>query len=137
MQKIKHLALALGILLTLHAPLAQAASPLTMVAAKCHAVYMLTVPAWYNNLQCNGSQPTIGKLNDVWVIALNLIEAIIGVAAYVAVVLIIWNGFRFIKSRGDPGKITEAKSGIFNSVIGLGIVFASAAIVRFVQGLIS
>lgn len=142
MKKIKHYIAILSLLFVIAAPVAVSASPVTQLAAKCN-VHVLTFPAWYNNLNCqtvevNGkdtTQPQITSLNDIWKIALNIVEALIGAAAYAAVGYIIWAGFKYIKSRGDPGKITEARMAITQAVIGLGVALASTAIVVFIGSL--
>ena len=53
--------------------------------------------------------------------------------AYAAVGFIIWGGFKYTKSQGDPGKLNEAKGAITNALIGLGIALGSVAIVEFIQ----
>ena len=135
MNKIKHLISAILIVCAISMPATASASPLTQFGAKCTNHPILTFPSWYKNLDCQGTQPEITKLNDIWIIALNIVETLIGAAAYVAVGFIIWGGFKYMKSRGDPGKITEAKTAITQAVIGLGIALASTAIVIFVGSL--
>lgn len=134
MQKIKHYIIALLLMATL-VPVVAGASPLTQFAAKCPDGRILTVPAWYKGLECDGKQPKITALNDIWKIALNVVEALIGVAAYVAAAFVVWGGFKYMKSQGDPGQLTEAKNTIFQAMIGLGITLASTAIVIFVGSL--
>lgn len=137
MHKIKHLILAIAAVATLVAPTVMAVPGQALqFAAPCKAS-ILTFPAWYDGLNCDGDgQPKITKLNHIWVIALNLVEMLIGAAAYVAVGYVSWGGFKYMKSQGDPGKISEAKGAILNAVIGLGVALSAVAIVRFVQGMI-
>lgn len=148
MNKIKHYIAVFFLLLAMALPMVAStsvsASPLTQFGAKCTNRPILTFPSWYKNLDCVSrqrsdgqiyQQPEITKLNDIWIVALNIVEALIGAAAYVAVGFIIWGGIKYIRSRGDPGKITEAKMAITQAVIGLGIALASTAIVIFVGSL--
>lgn len=135
MNKIKHYIVALLVLFTIATPVTVGASPVVQFGAKCTNHPILTFPSWYKNLQCDGKQPMITKLTDIWIIALNVVEALIGAAAYVAVGFIMWAGIKYIRSRGDPGKIAEAKTGITQAVIGLGIALASTAIVIYVGSL--
>lgn len=144
MNKIKHVIAVLTLLFVAVTPMAVEATPLTQFGAKCTNRPILTFPSWYKGLECTNQerpdgtkyeQPNITALNDIWIIALNVVEALIGAAAYVAVGYIIWGGFKYMKSRGDPGQLVEAKNTITQAVIGLGVALASTAMVIFVQGL--
>lgn len=144
MNKIKHFIAVLTILFATVAPTAVSATPLTQFGAKCTNHPILTFPSWYKGLECTKEkrpdgkdyeQPEITKLNDIWVIALNVVESLVSAAAYVAVGYIIWGGFKYMKSRGDPGQLVEAKNTITQAVIGLGVALASTAMVLFVQGI--
>lgn len=113
------------------------ATPYVPVAeAKCEgaAARMFTFPKWYKGLPGSCAKPEIRQLNDFWVIVLNLVEVLLQAVAYVAAGFLVWGGFKYIKSQGDPGKISEAKMAIINAIIGLVIAMASVAIVDFVQG---
>ena len=113
------------------------ATPLVpSAAAKCDgsASRVLTFPLWQNGLPGTCSDPKLEKLNDFWVIVMNGIEILLQVVAYVSIGFIIWGGFKYIKSEGDPGKISEAKMAIINAIIGLVIALTSVALVQFVQG---
>lgn len=109
--------------------------PALQFAAPCSA-RILTFPAWYNGLSCTGGKPKLTKLNDVWKIALNIVEVLIGAAVYIAVGYVMWGGFKYIKSQGDPGKITDARGAILNAIVGLAIALGAVAIVQFTQRLI-
>lgn len=61
----------------------------------------------------------------------NIFSAIIGI---VAVIMIIWGGFKYISSGGDSGNVTSAKNTIIYAVIGLIIVAMAQFIVQFVLG---
>jgi len=96
---------------------------------------VLTFPAWYKGVIDRGTcEVKITSVLDLIVIPLNFIEILIQAVAYVAVGFIVWGGFKYIKSQGDPGKISESKTAIINAVTGLGIALLSVAIVEFVQG---
>lgn len=111
------------------------ATPMASTAvAACPERAFFTFPVWYKGLtvddNCNISE---FKLNDVWIIVMNGVEILIQVVAYVASGFVLWGGFKYIKSEGDPGKISEAKEAILQAVIGLVIALASVAIVEFIQ----
>lgn len=96
---------------------------------------VFTFPAWYRGIIDTGTcEIKIVNIMDFVKIPLNAIEILIQAVAYVAVGYVIWGGFKYIKSQGDPGKISEAKTAIINALTGLGIALASVAIVEFIQG---
>lgn len=74
---------------------------------------------------------------DFLIIPLNIVNILIQAVAYAALGYIIWAGFKYMKSQGDPGKISEAKSAIQQAIIGLVISLAAVAIVEFIAGAIS
>lgn len=111
---------------------AQAAAPVTDFA--CGGGF-LGFPHWYTHLPGSGScQPRLTSLNQIWVIVLNIVDIMIRLAGVVAVGMIIWGGFKYIKSQAEPGELTQAKNIIINAVIGLVLVIAAVAIVEFAAG---
>lgn len=109
-------------------------TPLADTAGAACRERVFTFPTWYNGVVDSGCDIKIDKLNDFWVIVMNFVEILLQLVAYVAAGYIIWGGFKYIKSEGDPGKISEAKAAIMNAIIGLVIALASVAIVQFIQG---
>lgn len=96
---------------------------------------VLTFPAWYKGvIDTSTCEVKITSILDLVKIPLNFIEILIQAVAYVAVGFIVWGGFKYIKSQGDPGKISEAKTAIVNAVTGLAIALLSVGIVEFIQG---
>lgn len=100
---------------------------------------LLTFPTWYNGLvdsNCNVKKPaqTDGGLSRfIWKIVLNIIDMLMQLIGYAAVVFLIIGGFRYITATGEPTKMSAAKTTIMNSVIGLAIALASVAIVNAVR----
>lgn len=118
---------------------------------------VLLFPVWYQGLKCETVTTTVregtdgkGKvistnksenvkidsITDVWVIVMNIVQWLIIAGGYVSLYFIIWGGFKYITSAGDPQKVEGAKNAITNAVIGLIIVLVSVAIVRTVQAAI-
>ncbi len=131
--KIKHLFL-LGILVIGGAFVSV---PSVGAAATCKGGGILTFPSWYRGLECDDdakSNPKINALNDIWIVALNFLEILIGIAGYGAVGYIVWGGIRYVKSQGEPGEISGAKNTIRDAIIGLVIALAAVMIVRTIQG---
>lgn len=61
--------------------------------------------------------------------AINIFSVIVGI---VAVVMVIYGGFRYVTSGGKQESVTNAKNTLLYAVIGLVIVALSQAIVHFV-----
>jgi len=96
---------------------------------------VFTFPTWYRGVPISAScdfKPT--KITDLIKIPINILEMLIQAVAYAAAGYILWGGFKYMKSQGDPSKISEAKTAIINALTGLGIALASVAIVEFIQG---
>ena len=66
-----------------------------------------------------------------------IINVIIGVIGFVAVVVIILGGVQYTTSSGDPGKVKKAKDTILYGIIGLVVAILAFAIVNFVLGAIN
>lgn len=68
-------------------------------------------------------------------IAANIYGMITDIASYIAVLLVMYGGFLYMTSSGDPGKAMKGQKTIINSVIGIVIVKGSDIIFRFVKTL--
>ncbi len=75
---------------------------------------------------CSADQSTLNKYATL---IINLLSVIIG---FVAVVMIIFGGFRYITSGGSSEKVSGAKNTILYGIIGLVIVALAQVIVQFV-----
>jgi hypothetical protein len=71
----------------------------------------------------------IGKLDSLLNTVINIFSAVVGI---IAVIMIIYGGFKFITSGGDSTKVTSARNTIIYAVIGLIIVALAQTIARFV-----
>lgn len=61
-----------------------------------------------------------------------VINVIIGVVGFVAVVMIIIGGIGFVTSQGDAARVTKARNTILYGVVGLVVAILAYAIVNFV-----
>jgi hypothetical protein len=68
------------------------------------------------------------RINDIIHTIVNLLSAVVGV---VAVIMIIFGGFRYITSGGNDTSVTSAKNTILYAIIGLVVVALAQLIVRF------
>ena len=69
------------------------------------------------------------SVNNLITTVINIISVLVGV---VAVIMIIWGGFKYITSGGDSSNISAAKNTILFAIVGLIIVALAQIIVRFV-----
>ena len=78
---------------------------------------------------CTTGAPDEKSFNAILKRVINIISIIVGV---VAVIMIIFGGFKYITSGGTAEKVTGAKNTILYGLIGLIIVALAQVIVRFV-----
>lgn len=76
-------------------------------------------------VQDNGGPSVQGIIGTV----INILSIIVGV---VAVIMIIFGGFKYITAGGDSGKLTSARHTITYAIVGLVIVALAQFIVQFV-----
>ena len=55
-------------------------------------------------------------------------------ATVIAVIVLVIAGFIYATSQGEPGKVAQAKNAMLYTVVGLIVVYMSAAIIMFVNG---
>lgn len=105
----------------------------------------LTFPAWYRGLAvenadkdgCDITSPSGDNLGGfIWHIVLNVIEIGLQLVGYAAFGFILFAGFQFLTSAGDPAQAARARQTIFNAAIGIFISFAAVAVVNLVVGII-
>jgi len=67
----------------------------------------------------------------------NVIKYFITFLGLIAVVMVMYAGFLWMTSDGDPEKVNKAKKTLINSVIGLIVVLSSFAIVTFIANMMN
>lgn len=73
-----------------------------------------------------------GTGDDLPALIGRVVTLIMQLLGLILVIIIIWAGFIWMTSNGDPAKLKKAKDMIYQSIIGLLLVFASYAIGSFV-----
>lgn len=100
----------------------------------------LGMPTWYKYLD---GEEVSGKCTvvfdptataDIGKILLAAVEIILRIGGLVAIAFIIYGGFRYILSQGEPDKAKTARQTIINALIGLIITILATAIVNLVTG---
>ena len=104
------------------------------------------IPTWYKYLDGQefptGECALIGefaqnKMDSLLSIGLAVTEILLFLAGLFAIVYIIYGGFRYVLSQGEPENTKIAKDAILNAVIGLVIAVLASAVVRFIGTTIS
>lgn len=75
---------------------------------------------------------SVGGQSDIGVIVGRIIEASFGILGLVFLIIVVYAGFLWATSAGDPKKVGKARGMIINGVIGLAIAISAYSITRFV-----
>src|SRR4051794_33287381 len=98
---------------------------LTNFSAACQAKGIKFIPTWYKYLDSSTVSgkctPKIVFPDDLDKIALAIAEIMLRVGAIIAVAFVIYGGFQYILSQGEPDKIANARKTIINAIVGLAI----------------
>ncbi len=103
-------------------------------------VHILGFNAWWNGLgeymdgECSLKNDETNPIGNnlpsfVWTIALNILHDLFAAIGYISVALIIFGGYMYITSGGDPGKSVKARKTLTSAVVGLIIVLLANVIV--------
>ncbi|MEO7364527.1 MAG: hypothetical protein ABIV43_03410, partial [Candidatus Saccharimonadales bacterium] len=107
-------------------------------AASCTGGSFLGFPTWYKYLPGaidsvnHACTPKIAAVNDVWLIVAAIIEILLRIAGIAAVVYLMYGGFTYITSQGEPDKTNKAKMTIINALGGLLIAVMATFLVAFI-----
>ncbi|MDP3958284.1 MAG: TrbC/VirB2 family protein [bacterium] len=72
----------------------------------------------------NTLEQLIGKLLDI----------VVTLGTYVAVIFIIWSGFLFVKAQGKPEELSKAKTTFFYTIIGVALLIGAKGIQLAIEG---
>jgi hypothetical protein len=104
----------------------------------------LGLPAWYEFLgaqkdtttgQCEvqfSGGATNPQVNDFWLIGLAVLDIALRIAGLIVGGMIMYGGFRYITTQGDPQAAKAARITIINALIGLAITLVAVGVVQFV-----
>ena len=85
------------------------------------------------NANVNWILPSNGQ-SGLLLIGLAILDDLIRIATLVAVGYVIYGGFQYMTSNGDPGGTKKAQQTIINALVGLVIAILAASIVSFIGG---
>lgn len=100
--------------------------------------------AWYAGL-CNDKgeiEPPAKDGGDdmtsfIWVAVLNVLFDLLLVSGYLSIGFIIWGGFQYIMSQGDPGRAAKGQRTLTSAVIGMVIVLTASVLVNTARVILS
>lgn len=101
----------------------------------------LPFPTWYQYLpgqegadgQCEIKTAGLGG-KVVILILMGIFDILLFLAGIIAVIMVIWGGFKMLSSSGEPQKITAARTTIINALVGLVIAVIASQIVGLIAG---
>lgn len=109
----------------------------TVVACTPTSSTFFGFPTWYRYLPgvqgTNGACiPSIISIGNIWLIVAAVISMLLYVAGLISIGFIVWAGFQFITSQGEPDKIKKARDTLWDALIGLAIAIVATAAVTFI-----
>ena len=106
----------------------------TLILLTAVAVFALTVLPALATIDPGLDYPaSIGLgTKDLRQSVMEVVTVLLGFLGVLAIVIILWGGFRWLTSAGNEEKVGEAKKIITAGIIGLVIIFLSFAITSFV-----
>jgi TRAP-type C4-dicarboxylate transport system permease small subunit len=97
----------------------------------------LFLPTWYKYLA--GEQDHTGRCivdanmpDDIGRILLAIVDILLRLGGLVAVIFVMYGGYKYITSQGEPEQTKSARQTITNALIGLMLCVTAIAIVAFV-----
>lgn len=74
---------------------------------------------------------------DLKTLVSSILRNVMGITGIIAVLMLVYNGFRYATSRGDEHQVSSAKKGIYWALIGLIIILFAYVIIAAIAKLIS
>jgi len=100
--------------------------------ALCAVFAMTTMPVLALETGINyGTFSGLGT-KDIREGIMNVVNVLLGFIGILAIIIILWGGFRWLTSGGNEEKVGEAKKVITAGIIGLIIIFVAYALASFV-----
>jgi hypothetical protein len=111
------------------------------VAASCAGSgSFLSLPSWYQYLDCEGSTPTMTAdrfMPNMLLIGLAIIELLIRLSGIIATGYVIWGGIKYITSQGSSDGVKSARDTLTQALVGLVIVIIATTLVSTVARIVS
>ncbi len=136
-KSIRNIAMSLALIATAGGAMLTLAAPQIAFAAGDGG--FLGFPSWYRGLPTGSDGGIASPSGDglsgyVWTIALNVVDMMLVAVGYLSGFMILYGGWLFIFSQGNPEGIARGRTTIFMAIIGLVLAIASVAIITYVVG---
>jgi Type IV secretion system pilin len=98
------------------------------------ASFFQLIPAWHKYLDIDPGTCELSSFTfpgDIWKIGIALVEIVLRVAGMVAFGTVVYAGFKFVMSRGNPSEAAKARQSIIDAVIGVAIASVATVLVSF------
>lgn len=92
--------------------------------------YMLGFTSWNCNVNIEDQE---SLKSGIWTIVANVLTDITVAAAYLVLGYVIYGGYLYMSSSGDPGKVSSAKKTLTQAFIGLAIVMSASVILNSIR----
>lgn len=118
------------------------ASPAPVLAAgddkACNGSVLGLRPWYYNICESKGNEIEIkqpaknssGLSKFIWQIVLNILFDLSLAIGYLALAMIVFGGYQYISSQGDPGKMAKGKKTLMAAVIGTTIAMSASVVIN-------
>ena len=123
-----------------------AAIPATTAGAAPCDKKIITIPAWYQGLDCDANGAVQGPVQDadgtsmrlfIWKIGLNIAEIILQIIGYIAMFFVIYGGFLYLTSNGNPEGAARGLKTIINASIGIAIGMSAIALKNLIWRIVT
>ncbi len=119
---------------------AQPANSMALGGGNCGAGTPLGFKPWYDGL-CTGNsrndeikQPDEGNEQEliqfIWMVALNILFDLLLAVGYLAIGFVVYGGYLYIMSQGDPAKTMKGKKTLISAIIGTIIAMVASVAVN-------
>ena len=132
-QKIKSSMLILATLLLTAVPMLVPVAVSASIAEEvCKGTNVASTGGEGSGSECTEAGNGTASTDGLFAIASNIVNLFSVVVGIIAVLMIIFGGFKYITSGGDSGNVSGAKNTLIYAIVGLVIVALAQFIVRFV-----
>lgn len=96
------------------------------------------LPVWYKYLKTTVGTAGVCEFpnfvfpNDLALVGLAVIDALLRIAGLVAIAYVIIGGIQYVTSQGSPDRTKSAQETVINALIGLVLAIAATALVSFI-----
>ncbi len=136
MKTLRYILASFAFLFFVASPIVAVAVP-TPVSAACDD-RLMGIPPWYRGVttgaDCLVQNPVGSDQLQAFItkVALNIVEIMMVITAYIALFFILYGGFLFIANNGSSETVQKGSRTVLNAVIGLAISLGAVAILNFV-----